>query len=200
MKVLIACEESQVVVEQFLLRGYDAISCDIDYPGAKGLSHYQGDVLDILYEGFDVMIAFPPCTRLSNSGVRWLHERDLWAEMREGVEFFNTLLNAPIKYKAVENPIQHGHARKLIRKYDQIIHPWQFGHTEQKSTCIWLENLPKLNETNNVYDEMMKIDYKDRAKVHYCSPGPEREKLRNRTYQGIAEAMGKQWCDYLENH
>ena len=193
MKVLVACEESQVVVERFLLKGHDAISCDNEYQGAKGLPHYFGDVLDILYDGFDMLIAFPPCTRLTNAGGRWLQERDLWDEMRAGAEFFNTLLHAPIKMKALENPIQHKHARALIRKYDQIIHPWQFGHTEQKQTCIWLENLPKLVETNNVYDEMMLLDYKDRAKVHSMGPGPEREKLRSRLLQGIADAMADQW-------
>jgi len=185
MKVLIACEFSGIVREAFAKRGHDAWSCDLlptEIPG----QHIQGDVMDILGDGWDLMIAHPPCTRLANSGVRWLHERNLWGDMKFAATFFKELLNAPIQKKAIENPIPHGYAVKIIgRKYDQIIHPWMFGHGETKATCFWLEELPLLDPTDIVDGREQRI-WKE-------SPGPDRWKNRSRTYQGIADAMAEQW-------
>lgn len=135
---------------------------------------------------YDLMIAHPPCTRLCNSGVCWLDKRNLWNEMRESAEFFKKLLNAPIKHKAIENPIPHKYAIEIIgRKYDQIIQPWQFGHGETKATCLWLENLPKLVPNNIVEGREQRL--------HKLPPSAERAKLISKTYQGIAKAMADQW-------
>jgi hypothetical protein len=186
MKVLIACEFSEIVKEQFLLRGHDAHSCDL-LPGEKGLpNHHQCDVRDILNDGWDLMIAHPPCTYLSNSGVRWLYEdNDRWEFMREACVFFNILLDARIPHIAVENPIQHKWARQIIPPYNQIIQPYQFGHGETKATCLWLKDLPKLIPTHNVSGR--------KGRVHFESPSPDRWKNRSRTLLGIAAAMAEQW-------
>lgn len=185
MKVLIACEFSGVVRDAFRAMGHDAMSCDL-LPTAVPGPHHQGDVLDVLYEGWDMLIGFPPCTRLCNSGVRWLNERNLWAELDEAAAFFRKLLDAPIPRKAMENPIPHKYAIERIgRKYDQIIQPWQFGHGETKATCLWLENLPPLQPTNIVEGR--------EARVHKASPGPDRWKERSETLPGIGAAMAAQW-------
>ena len=194
MRVLVACEYSGVVRDAFLARGHDAMSCDLlptDSPGP----HYQGDVRDVLFDGWDLMIAHPPCTYLTNSGVRWLKDNpERWELMKEGAEFFRMLLNAPIPMRAIENPIMHGHAVQIIgRRQDQVVQPWMFGHTEQKATGLWLENLPLLQPTDNVREEMMALPKKERNRIHYMSPGKDRWKLRSTTYQGIAEAMADQW-------
>lgn len=204
MRVLIACEFSGVVREAFnAYSGVHAISCDLLPPEDERTDyHYQGDVRDIIHDGWDLMIAHPPCTFLSNSGVKHLYKdgrkenginRERWEEMREAAEFFNFLLNAPVKYKALENPIQHGHARKLIRKYDQVIQPYEYGHMEQKATCIWVDGLPILRETKNVYNDMMKLPKSERERVHYLTPSDTRWMERSRTYSGIAQAMAEQW-------
>lgn len=194
MRVLVACEYSGVVRDAFLARGHDAMSCDLlptDSPGP----HYQGDVRDVLFDGWDLMIAHPPCTYLTNSGVRWLKDNpERWELMKEGAEFFRMLLNAPIPMRAIENPIMHGHAVQIIgRRQDQVVQPWMFGHTEQKATGLWLENLPLLQPTDNVREEMMALPKKERNRIHYMSPGKDRWKLRSTTYRGIAEAMASQW-------
>jgi hypothetical protein len=184
MKVLIACEFSGIVREAFRKRGHDAWSCDLldtEIPG----QHIKGDILEILNDGWDLMIAHPPCTRLANSGVRWIWEYNLLDEVYESCQFFNRLLNAQINKIVVENPIQHKYARVHIRKYDQIIQPWQFGHPETKATCLWLKNLPLLIPTNIVEGR--------EGRVWKESPGPYRWKNRSRTYQGIANAMAAQW-------
>jgi hypothetical protein len=185
VKVLVACEFSGIVREAFRKRGHDAWSCDLldtEIPG----QHIKGDVLEILDQGWDLMIFHAPCTRLSNSGVRWLHERNLWEEMREAAIFFKKLLGADIPSIAGENPIPHKYALDIIgRKYDQIIQPWMFGHGETKATCLWLKNLPKL-EPSNIVDG--RID-----RVHRIPPGPDRWKERSRTYLGVAEVMAAQW-------
>lgn len=196
MRVLVACEYSGVVRDAFLARGHDAMSCDLlptDSPGP----HYQGDVRDVLFDGWDLMIAHPPCTYLTNSGVRWLKDNpERWELMKEGAEFFRMLLNAPIPMRAIENPIMHGHAVQIIgRRQDQVVQPWMFGHTEQKATGLWLENLPLLQPTDTVREEMMSLPKKERNRIHYMSPGKDRWKLRSTTYQGIAEAMASQWGD-----
>ena len=184
MKVLIACEFSGIVREAFAKRGHDATSCDLlptEIPG----KHYQGNVLDIINDGWDMMIAHPPCTRLANSGVMWLERRGLWSDLLEGVRFFNIMLDADIPMIAVENPIQHKYAREYIRKYDQIIQPWQFGHGETKATCLWLKNLPLLKPTIIVNGRENRISKMPQSE--------NRWRERSRTYQGIADAMAEQW-------
>jgi len=185
MRVLVCCEFSGVVRDAFIAAGHNAVSCDL-LPSERPGPHYQGDVRDILGDGWDLMIAHPPCTRLANSGVRWLHERNLWDEMREAAEFFRLLLDAPIPRIAVENPIPHRYALEIIgRKYDQIIQPWQFGHGETKATCLWLKNLPPLHPTNIVAGR--------EHRIWKMPPSPRRALERSRTYPGIARAMAEQW-------
>jgi len=186
LRVLVACEESSVVRDAFASRGHKAVSCDLLPAQNRNGEHYQGDVLDIINDGWDLMIGHPPCTRLCNSGVRWLAERNLWDEMLQAAEFFKKLLSAPISKICIENPIQHKYARELIGvKYSQIIQPWMFGHGETKATCLWLKNLPLLKPTNIVSGR------DDR--IHRMKPGPERSMMRSRTYKGIANAMSIQW-------
>lgn len=189
MKVLIACEESQVVTEAFINRGHDAMSCDL-LPGAKGLPHYQGDVREILYQDWDMIIAHPPCTYLSNSGVRWLYKQgtrerveDRWAAMFEASRFFRLFLDHPCKMICIENPIPHKYAS--IPDYTQTIQPWQFGHGETKATCLWLKGLPKLQPTNIVEGR--------EGRVWRMAPGPDRTKMRSKTYEGIGKAIAQQW-------
>ena len=182
MKVLIACEYSGTVRDAFLNLGHDALSCDLLPTDKKG-PHYQGNVLDILSDGWDLMIAHPPCTHLAVSGARWFKEKV--SEQLKALEFVGLLLNAPIQKIALENPISVISTK--IRKPDQIIQPWQFGHGETKATCLWLKNLPKLVPTNIV-------DGRDN-RIHKMPPSEIRWKLRSTTYQGIADAMAKQWTE-----
>jgi hypothetical protein len=185
MKVLVACEFSGIVREAFAKRGHDAWSCDL-LPTEQPGNHIQGNVLDILDKGWDLMIAHPPCTYLCNSGVRWLAGDPIrLACMKDGCWFFNQLLNAPIPKICIENPIPHKYARAIIGDYTQLIQPWQFGHGETKATCLWLKNLPKLQPTNIVSGR--------KAKVHKMPPSADRWKKRSMTYQGIADAMANQW-------
>jgi len=180
VKVLVACEYSGTVRDAFLKLGHDAMSCDLlptDVPGP----HYQGDVFDIMEDGYDLMIAHPPCTHLAVSGARWFKEK--MPEQAEALWFVDMLLNAPIGMIALENPISVISSR--IRKPDQIIHPWQFGHGETKATCLWLKCLPKLTPTNVVEGR--------EARIHRMPPSPNRWKERSKTYQGIADAMASQW-------
>jgi len=191
MRILIACERSGIVRDAFLKKGHDAMSCDLHESDRLG-PHYKGDVRDILDDGWDMMIGHPVCKYLANSGVCHLHtEEGRWLRMEDAVEFFNVLWNCNIEKICLENPIPHKYG--LGKTYTQIIQPWQFGHPEQKATCLWLKGLPKLVETDNVKDYMMTLPKKDRQKKHYASPGPERERFRSQTYQGIAEAMASQW-------
>lgn len=180
MKVLVACEFSGTVRDAFLSRGHDAISCDL-LPTETPGPHYQGDVRDILGSGFDLMIAHPPCTHLAVSGARWF--KDKKAEQAEAIAFVMALAEAPIPRIAIENPVSVLSTR--WRKPDQTIHPWQFGHGETKATCLWLKGLLKLEPTNIVEGR--------ENKVHRMPPGPDRWKLRSKTYQGIADAMANQW-------
>jgi len=180
MRVLVACEYSGAVRDAFLARGHDAMSCDLlptDVPGP----HYCGDVRDILDDKWDMMIAFPPCTHLSASGARWW--KDKVVEQAWALDFVRLLLDAPIEKIALENPV--GKISSAIRKPDQIIQPWQFGHGETKATCLWLKNLPLLAPTNIVEGR--------EARVHRMPPSADRWKLRSTTYQGIADAMAAQW-------
>lgn len=182
MKVLIACEFSGIVREAFRKRGHDAWSCDLlesEIPG----QHIQGDVLKYIDDGWDMMIAHPPCTYLAVSGARWFRNKERWERQKKAIEFFMKLVNAPVEKIAVENPVSIMSTR--YRKSDQIIQPWMFGHGETKTTCLWLKNLPKLKHTNIVEGR--------NSRIHKMQPGYDRWKNRSRTYQGIADAMAEQW-------
>lgn len=180
MRVLIACEYSGKVRDAFRKLGHDAISCDL-LPTETPGPHYRGDVMDILYDGWDMMIAHPPCTHLAVSGARWFTEKQ--QEQAEALDFVRLLMDAPIPLIVIENPISIISSR--IRKPDQIIQPWQFGHGETKATCLWLKGLPKLQPTNIVEGR--------EARIHKMPPGPDRWKKRSETFQGIADAMAAQW-------
>lgn len=189
MRVLVACEYSGAVRDAFLSLGHDALSCDLltsesNVSDPSGLLHYVGDVRDLLVPGdWDLMIAFPPCTDLSVSGARWWPAKRADGRQLAAVEFARLLMDAPVPRVAVENPI--GFLSTAIRKPDQIIQPWQYGHGETKATCLWLRGLPLLTPTKVVEGR--------EARVHRMPPGPDRAKLRSKTYAGIAAAMAAQW-------
>jgi len=198
MKILIACEESQVICKEFRSVGHEAYSCDIiDCSGGHPEWHIKDDAIKVAYDlsyGWDMMIAHPPCTHLSVSGARWFTEGKKPISLRdEAIEFFMTLVNAPINRIAVENPISIMSTK--YRKPDQIINPYQFGHPEQKKTCLWLKNLQKLTETNNVYDYMMTLPVKERERIYHLGGGKSKE--RSKTYIGIAKAISEQWGNIL---
>ena len=200
MRVLIACEFSGIVRRAFSARGHDAWSCDL-LPAEDGSNrHITGDARDILNDGWDLlMVAHPPCTRLCNSGVRWLSvpppgrtAENMQDELRSGAALFSAFWNAPIERIAIENPVMHKHAKALIENYckpAQSIQPWQFGHGETKRTCLWLKGLPPLTATNIVEGR--------EARVHRMPPGPNRWRERSRFFSGIAEAMASQWGTQL---
>ena len=194
MRVLIACEFSGIVRDAFLERGHNAMSCDL-LPTERPGPHYRGDVFDVLNDGWDLMIAHPPCTYLANSGVRWLHEQeDRWEAMEDGARFFYDLLHADIPRIAVENPVMHKYAVRIVgRKQDQCVQPWQFGHPESKRTCFWLKNLPLLQPTSDVREKMEQMTNAQRQRLHWLPPSADRWKLRSLTYSGIATAMADQW-------
>lgn len=200
LKVLVACEFSGTVRDAFLERGHDAWSCDL-LPDERGSNrHIRGDVRDILDERWDmIIVAHPPCTRLCNSGVRWLDEpppgrtrEEMWQELEAGADLFSTLWNASAPCIAVENPVMHKHAKARIRGYTppaQSVQPWQFGHPETKRTCLWLKNLPPLRPTNIVAGR--------EARVHRMPQGPNRWRERSRFFPGIAAAMADQWPAHI---
>lgn len=184
MKVLVACEYSSVVRNAFRKKGHNAWSCDLLDSEDNSPYHIKGDVLraDIWEEHhWDLMIAHPPCTHLAVSGARWF--KDKVEEQEDALDFVRMLLNMPVDRIALENPVSIISSR--IRKPDQIIQPWQYGHGETKATCLWLKNLPLLTPTNIVEGR--------EARIHKMSPGPNRWKERSRTFTGIAEAMAEQW-------
>jgi hypothetical protein len=223
MKVLVGCEQSQVVTKAFRALGHEAYSCDIlPCSGGHPEWHIPDKIQHVLtrtasklqdgsvvwhaefwsrdIHGWDLMIAHPPCQYLSNSGVCHLYNKDgsrneqRWLEMRQAAAFFKMLLYAPIPHIVIENPIQHKYAREEIGvSWGQQIHPWMFGHMEQKPTCLWLKNVPPLKETNNVYDEMKKLPANVRQRIHYMPPSAHRAQDRAVTYSGIAKAMSEQW-------
>jgi hypothetical protein len=203
VKVAVCCEFSGTVREAFKAKGHDAWSCDLlptEIPG----QHHVGDAVKFLdtHGPFDLAICHPPCFRLCNSGVRWLYggkgkviDPKMWAAMEDAAAFFRAFLEAPVPRIAVENPIPSGHALTLIgQRYTQIVQPYHFGHKEMKSTALWLKGLPPLIPT-----DMVGPPPKDRelrkhwAKVHRASPGPNRWKVRSKTYAGLANAMAEQW-------
>jgi len=192
IRVLVACEFSGVVRRAFNDTGFcDAWSCDLLEAEDGHPNHYKGDVFNIIDDGWDLMVAHPPCTYLCNSGVRWLHEKEgRWKDMIEGAVFFRRLMEADIRFKAIENPVMHKYAVSIVgRKHDFCVQPWQFGHGETKATCFWVEDLPELKPTNTVSGR--------EAKVHKMSPSEDRWKKRSATYPGIAEAMAIQWGNYV---
>jgi len=194
MKVLVACEFSGIVRQAFRDKGHDAWSCDILPSDDNSSFHIQDDVMNHLDKDWDLMIAHPPCTFLSNSGVCWLHkDPSRWKKLSDGCKFFNLLKNTKIPRIAVENPIPHKYAKSEIGDYSQIIQPYQFGHLERKATCLWLKNLPKLTHTDNVFDEMKKLPKNKQQRLHYLPPSKDRAKIRSTTFKGIADAMADQW-------
>lgn len=202
MQVLVACEYSGRVRDAFLRAGHDAMSCDMletEVPGP----HYQGDIRDVIDLGWDLMIAHPPCTYLASSANGAFNGPNGWTkngtkrgpwrreEVDKAVDFFQFFVDAPVARKAIENP--KGVISSRIRKADQYIQPWQFGHPECKMTGLWLYNLPPLTPTLDVEAEMLLLPARERARIHHAAPGPNRWKERSRTYQGIADAMAAQW-------
>ena len=195
MRVLVACEYSGKVREAFRAKGHDAWSCDL-LPADDGSPyHIQGDVLEILNDGWDLLIGHPPCTYLCNSGVSWLHKiPERWDQMRKGAEFFKALWDSDIPKIAIENPIMHKYAKEIIGSTQtQLIQPYQFGHPESKATCLWLKGLDPLVETDNVKEVWKSLPKKEAQRLHMLPPSADRWKLRSETYQGIADAMAEQW-------
>lgn len=213
-RVLIACEYSGIVRRAFTAAGFDAWSCDL-LPAEDGSNHhYTGDVRDILHDGWDLLVvAHPPCTRLCNSGVRWLTTpppgkslEQMWTELDEGADLFSTLWNAPVPRVACENPVMHRHAKERIANFrpaTQSVQPWQYGEWETKRTCLWLRGLPPLEPiyptladaraAMGLADDAMPI-----ARVHRMAPGDDRAKERSRFFPGIARAMAMQWGGLLD--
>ena len=185
LKILVGCEESQVVTIELRKLGHEAYSCDLqECSGGHPEWHIQEDAINEAYSAkYDMMIAFPPCTHLSSSGARWFAEKQKDGRQAMGVNFFMNMVNAPIERIAIENPI--GIMSSKYRKPDQIIQPWQFGHGETKATCLWLKGLPMLLPT--------KIVEKREQRIWKMAPSPTRAKMRSKTFPGIAKAMADQW-------
>lgn len=196
MRILVACEFSGIVRRAFAHKGHDAWSCDL-LPAEDGSNkHIIGDARDLLSDEWDMlMVAHPPCTRLCNSGVRWLSSppngktlETMWSDLREGAALFSAFWNAPLERICVENPVMHKHAKALIENYrepTQSVQPWQYGHGETKRTCFWLKNLPPLKPTNVVSGR--------EQRVFRMPPSPDRWRERSRFFSGIADAMADQW-------
>jgi len=192
MKVLIACEESQAVCIEFRKLGHEAYSCDIEpCSGGHPEWHLQQDVIPLLNEKWDMIIAFPPCTHLAVSGAAWFEQKRKDGRQQQGIDFFMQFVNADCDRIAIENPV--GIMSTIYRKPDQIIQPYEFGHPESKATCLWLKNLQKLQQTDNVKEFFDTLPKNKQQRLHYLPPSPERAKLRSKTYSGIAKAMAEQW-------
>jgi len=197
MKVLCACEESQAVCIEFRKLGHEAYSCDIqECSGGHPEWHIQDDIRNVLRHEFtnpiyDLIIAFPPCTHLAVSGARHFEQKRKDGRQQEGINFFKFFTTLKTRKVCIENPV--GIMSTHYRKPDQIINPYQFGHMEQKKTCLWLKGLPLLIPTNNVYNEMMLLPKNKRERLHYLPPGINRAKERSKTYAGIAQAMANTW-------
>lgn len=196
MKILVACEESQAVTIALRKLGHEAFSCDIlPCSGGHPGWHLQWDVLPLLKQKWDMIIAFPPCTDLAVSGAAWFARKRADGSQQKSIEFFMQFVNANCDKIAIENPV--GIMSTLYRKPDQIIQPWQFGHPEKKATCLWLKGLPKLVPTKIVKEEMEKLPKNKQQRVHYLPPTKDRSILRSKTFQGIADAMANQWGGIL---
>ena len=191
MRVLIACEYSGVTRRAFAARGHDVMSCDLLESEDNSPYHYTGDIRDMLAQPWDLMIAHPPCTDIAVSGAAWFKEKIADGRQERALDFVRLLMAQDIPRIAIENPVSVISSK--IRKPDQIVQPWMFGHKEQKATCLWLKGLPKLLETNNVKAEMMLLPKRERERLHYLPPSPTRWKERSRTFLGIAEAFADQW-------
>lgn len=190
MRLLVACEESQAVTIAFRNAGHEAYSCDLqDCSGGHPEWHYKGSVFDIINDGWDMMIAHPPCTDIAVSGAAWFKEKIADGRQREALDFVSKLMRCKINKWVIENPVSV--ISTAIRKPDQIIHPYQFGHPERKTTCLWLQNVSKLTHTHNVYVEMIKLPWAEQNKMHWLGSGKGKE--RSKTYPGIASAMANQW-------
>ena len=205
MKILIGCETSGTVRNAFLDKGHDVWSCDILPADDQTNRHIQDDVRNVLrMEAWDLlMVAHPPCTRLCNSGVRWLHKappgktvEEMWQELDEGAALFSDLWNADVPRIAIENPVMHKHAKARIQNFEpfaQSVQPYEFAESVEaednvtKRTCLWLKNLPKLVKTGSLTRETARSD------IHHASPGPDRWKVRSKFHKGLAEAMANQW-------
>ncbi len=196
LRVLVACEFSGTVRRAFAAIGHDAWSCDLLPAEDRSNKHIIGDARDLLNDGWDLlMVAHPPCTRLCNSGVRWLTapppgrtKEEMWADLDAAADLFSAFWNAPIERICIENPVMHRHAKARIRNFEpfaQSIQPWQFGHPETKRTCLWLKNLAPLTPTNIVEGRT--------ARVHRMPPRPDRWRERSRFFTGVAGAMADQW-------
>ena len=183
MKILVGCEYSGKVREALRVMGHDAWSCDLLPADDNSPYHIQGDILEVLDDGWDMLICFPPCTDLAVSGARWFKEKQADGRQQASIDFFMKMVNAPIPRIAIENPI--GIMSTQYRKPDQIIQPWQYGHGETKATCLWLKGLPKLEATDIVEGREQRI--------WKMAPSPDRWKKRSETYSGIAKAMATQW-------
>ena len=195
VKILIACEFSGTVRDSFLKLGHDAISCDLEETLSPG-PHYQGDVMDIINDGWEMMIAFPPCTHLAVSGARHFEQKKADGRQQQGIEFFLKMVNADIPRISVENPI--GIMSSLYKQPSQVIQPWEYGHRTTKATCLWLKNLPLLTPTNIVDKGEVWVAKSGKRMSQWfydssCLPPKERERMRNKTFQGIADAMANQW-------
>lgn len=197
MKVLVACEYSATVRDAFRAKGHDAWSCDLLPTDGDPQWHIQGDALVMAHgHDWDLMIAHPPCTYLTNAGVTWLHKDPTrWEKLDEGAAFFKALWDAPIKRIAIENPVMHKYAKERIggMQQTQTIQPYQFGHLEQKATCLWLKGLMPLRPTTDLKAETKALPDNQRQRLHYLPPSADRWKLRSTTFKGIASAMADQW-------
>jgi len=204
MKVLVACEYSATVRDAFIRAGHDAASCDL-LPSESELGpHHRGDVFDVIGDGWDLMVAHPPCTYLTNAANGSLYRTHSpsgalvgparWKALIEGAAFFRRLLHADIPRIAIENPVMNRSAQLIIgRGPDQTVQPWMFGHLESKAICLWLKGVPPLISTEDGCAAMRALPEAQRAKVHWTPPGPNRSKERSRFFVGIAEAMAVQW-------
>lgn len=216
-RILIACEESDEVRGRFEALGFDAWSCDLQENRNPNAKHYQGNVFDIINDGWDAMIAFPPCTHLAVSGARHFEQKRKDGRQQEGIDFFMAMINAPIEHIAVENPM--GIMSTIYKKPSQIIQPYFFGDEAQKTTCLWLKNLPLLyhNKTPNLFDTDIThvgkgdmIEFISKKGVKKSQPkwyadalslsADERSKVRSKTFPGIANAMATQWSEYIINN
>lgn len=191
MRVLVACEYSGRVREAFRRRGHDAWSCDLLESEDESRFHMVGDAIDAIREGWDLLICHPPCTDLAVSGARHFPAKIADGRQQRALDFVQAFMNSPCERICIENPISVISSK--IRKPDQIIQPWMFGHPEKKSTCLWLKGLPKLTPTNDVSEDMKVLPKSVTDRIHRMPPGPDRWKERSRTYQGIADAMAEQW-------
>lgn len=190
-RVLVACEESQVVTEKFRKKGFEAYSCDLlPTSGRHPEWHIQADALEIVKMNWDMVLAFPPCTHLAVSGARWFEEKKRDGRQQMGIGFFLAFTALDhVPFVAIENPV--GIMSTVYRKPDQVIQPWMFGHPETKATCLWLKGLPLLEATNDVSSQKLE------NRIHNMPPSPERAKLRSKTYEGVADAMANQWSPVL---